>query len=494
MIAQARESPPEISPASFRDPAGRLLKLDGRIIRLLTDPRGIEEMDSFLAFEPVRAAVSAGDLVETWALSGDDADKIRAVASGARLIDLHAKARVFEHARIPFPSYAYEWAPEMLHAAGALTIDLATRFLSKGYGLKDATPYNVLFRGTKPVFVDIPSFERRDKGDKNWLAYGQFIRTFLMPLLANKHFGLSLDQLLLVHRDGLEPQDVYRLTGPLERLLPPFLGLVSLPSWLSSNNDGSDKKLYEKKLIQDHEKADFILRSMIRGLERSLAKLEPPKQRDSTWSGYMEQGGNNYTAEHQNAKQAFVEQAIREVGAKRVLDVGCNTGTFSFISAQAGASVVAIDFDPVVVGQVWRDACAKNLDVLPLVQNITRPSPAVGWRYGECASFLDRARGSFDAVLMLAVIHHLIVTERIPLEEIIELAAEMTKDALIIEFVSPQDSMFQRLTRGRDHLHVSLTPQVFEAACRPYFDQVRVQHVEGSTRWLYLLRKRTRQA
>jgi hypothetical protein len=30
--------------------------------------------------------------------------------------------------------------------------------LREGFGLKDATPYNVLFRGAQPVFVDLLSF------------------------------------------------------------------------------------------------------------------------------------------------------------------------------------------------------------------------------------------------------------------------------------------------------------------------------------------------
>ena len=102
---------------------------------------------------------------------------------------------------------------------------------------------------------------------------------------------------------------------------------------------------------------------------------------------------------------------------------------------------------------MWRQARAEKLDILPLAVNLTRPSPGTGWRNQECSSFLDRARGKFDAVLMLAVIHHMLVTERVPLAEIIDLAAELTTNLLIIEYVAPDDSMFRRLTRGREELH-----------------------------------------
>jgi SAM-dependent methyltransferase len=220
-----------------------------------------------------------------------------------------------------------------------------------------------------------------------------------------------------------------------------------------------------------------------------LRRLEPAGGKSSVWSDYMTTN-NNYTAEHFAAKQQFVKEALQEHGSKAVLDVGCNTGHFSAIAARAGARVVALDYDPVVVGEVWRAARAEKLNILPLVVNLTRPSPGVGWRNQECASFLERARGKFDAVLMLAVIHHMLVTERVPLPDIIDLAAELTTGLLVIEFIAPEDSMFGRLVRGREELHKDLTAELFEKLCARHFEIVRKQHVENTARTLYLLRKR----
>ena len=103
---------------------------------------------------------------------------------------------------------------------------------------------------------------------------------------------------------------------------------------------------------------------------------------------------------------------------------------------------------------------------LPLVVNLTRPSPPIGWLNAECPSFLDRARGAFDCILMLAVIHHMLVTERVPLRAIINLAAELTTRHAIIEFIDPADSMFRRLLRGRDELHRDLNATVRERVRR----------------------------
>jgi hypothetical protein len=163
---------------------------------------------------------------------------------------------------------------------------------------------------------------------------------------------------------------------------------------------------------------------------------------------------------------------------------------FSFLAAESGARVVSVDYDPVVVGELWRKAAERKADILPLVVNIARPTPAVGWANRECRSFLDRAQGAFEAVLMLALVHHLIVTERVPLPEIFQTARDMTRRWLIIEYVDPTDSMFVRLTRGRAHLHRDLNPQSFEAAAQNFFRIVKSEQVPGAERRLYLLEAR----
>ncbi|HXG68858.1 MAG TPA: class I SAM-dependent methyltransferase [Blastocatellia bacterium] len=456
------------------------MNVDGRVIRIV-NRSGLPDFQAFLNSATARRFVEQGRLVRTELLHPATADNLFERPTAGEL--------VVEHERVPFQSFPYEWPPEMLHAAGSLTLDLAESLLNDGFGLKDATPYNILFRGPHPVFIDLLSFEKRDPGDPIWLPYAQFMRTFLLPLLVNKHFGTPLDQLLTVRRDGLEPEDVYRLCGPLRRLLPPFLSLASIPTWLAARQSQDDQKIYQRKSLDNPEKARFILETLFKRLRRVLKKVEPGAGRKSAWSDYMG-ANNNYSDEHFRAKHRVVYDAMAEFTPQRVLDVGCNTGHFSEIAAKRGARVVAIDYDPVVVGETWRRAKAENLDILPLVVNLTRPSPAIGWRNQECPAFLERARGAFDAVLMLAVMHHMLVSERIPLPEIIDLAAELTADLLVIEFIAPADSMFRRITRGRDYLFADLTVGSFEEACRRKFEIVRSQHLEGTSRWLYLLRKR----
>ena len=483
-----RTTPPSNLAASFRDPSGTVFALDGRIFRIV-NASGVPDLNSFLASPHAKKCVDQGRVVGSRVLSESDQQALLSRPEVQSLFAGVSGAMVLEHTRIPFASFPYEWVPEMLHAAARLTLDLARQLLPDGIGLKDGTPYNILFRGPEPVFIDVLSFERRIAGDPTWLPYAQFVRTFLLPLLANRYFGLGLDQILTTRRDGLEPEDIYRWSGPAQRLLPPFLSLATMPTWLGSKHKQDDTKIYQKTVLDNPEKAQFILESLLNGLGRNLARLAPKAGASSVWSDYMG-SNNNYTADHFTAKQRIVSEALAEFPSKRVLDVGCNTGHFSAIAARAGASVVSIDYDPVVLGQVWRQARAEKLDILPLAVNLTRPTPSIGWRNQEWPSFLDRARGSFDAVLMLAVIHHMLVTERVPLPDILDLAAELTTDLLVIEFISPEDSMFRRLTRGREELHKDLTRELFEELCRRRFEMVRFQHLEGTTRWLYLLRRR----
>ena len=333
-------------------------------------------------------------------------------------------------------------------AAGALTLDLTEAALNEGFGLKDASPYNVLFRGASPVFIDVLSFERRDPLDSVWMAYAQFVRTFLLPLMANRYFGLPLNQILTGQRDGIEPETMYRWAGLWRRFVPPFLGLVTIPKWLGGGQSGATP-VYRRKPAGSPEQARFVLRGLLRNCRRQLNSLSPPAAKESNWSGYLDHK-SLYSSAQLAQKETFVREALDLAGPQTVLDVGANEGRFSTLAARSaasrpGASVVAIDSDPAVMGTLWQAASRENLDVLPLVVDLTRPTPAVGWRNQECASFLDRARGGFDLVMMLAVVHHMLVSERIPLEDLLDLADDLSREYVLIEFVAPSDPMFQRI-------------------------------------------------
>ena len=467
--------------ASFRDPDGRLFSHQGRILRAV-NAGGRASLDAFLTSPAIQQERAKGGAVSARVLAEPEAAAVLADPAARRTYDSCGAELLVEHGAIPFPSYPAEWPAEMLHAGGEHTIRLARELLQEGLGLKDATPYNILFRGPQPVFVDALSVERRDPRDPIWLPYAQFQRTFVLPLLAYRYFGILPAQVFTNQRDGMEAEELYRLASVLQRLRPPFLGAVSLPRWLSHSPAG----IYSERRVEA-AKARFILERRLAGAQRQLQRLTPSGQ-TSDWAGYAQQ--HTYTEAQLRSKEETIQRVLRQSRPERVLDVGCNTGRFSLQAAAAGAAVVAIDLDAVSVGRVWHAAIGARANVLPLVVNLARPTPAMGWRNQETPSFLERARGGFDCVLMLAVLHHLLVTERIPLDEVLALAAELTRDLLVIEYVAPEDPMFRLITRGREHLHAGLNQQVFERSAAARFEQVERRPMEGAQRWLYVLKKR----
>jgi SAM-dependent methyltransferase len=469
---------------SFRDPSGFCFVLENRIFRLV-HREAAAPFAAFLAGKAGREAIGQGLVVGSRRLPPPEArlwrDRLTAEQPDA---PIREDDSLYEHERVPFVSYPSEWPADMLHAAAALTLDVGDRLLESSLGLKDATPYNVLFRGPAPILVDVLSIEARTPGDPIWIPYAQFCRTFLFPLLMWKFWQLDPAGYLLQYRDGIEPEAFYRLCGWGRRLRPPVLQHVSLPVWLGKQAEGNASA--RPRLLRSADQARFVLGSLYSGLRKALAQASPAARSKTVCINYM--GTHSYSENGFASKESLV-QSFLETRPKAVLDVGANTGHFSLLAAKAGARVVAIDLDPGCMGRLWQRARAERLDVLPLVVNLARPTPAVGWRNNECASFLERAEGAFDMVLMLAVVHHLLVSERVPLPELAALVSRLTTAWAVIEFVPPEDPMFRRIVRGREHLHAGLTPAAFEEAFSRLFTVQRREPIPDSSRILYLFKK-----
>lgn len=458
-----------------------MVSKDGRVLRFVRQLGG----ETFLRFTQTDLAnelFCEGKVVDTKPVNRQDAMGFLPESG------LFETAYVWEHEAIPFPSYPHEWAPEMLAAAGELTLELALRLQKIGWGLKDATPYNILFRGPVPIFIDVLSLEERPPNDPLWKAAAQFERTFILPLIAYQYFGISPANTFLECREGMEPEALFRICGPVRRLSPLSMRFVTLPVWLGRGQKPGGKDLYRSRLQPNAQQAQFSLRLLYRGLQRQLGKLRTRCVKTSHWSSYMQQ--NTYSDIEFSLKSTYVADMVKKYSPSRVLDVGCNTGEFSLLAAGQGAKVVAIDTDLAVIGSTFRKALEHHCQILPLIVNFARPTPALGWDNAENLSFLDRARGHFDAVFMLGILHHLMVTERLPIMEILAMANRLTKKWVLIEYVGKDDPMFIHLSRGRESLHGDWSIDFFQSCCRQCFDVVETVHLGESHRWLFLLHKR----
>jgi len=473
---------------SFRDPSGIVLKYNGRILRLVKIEQE-QHLRKMVEIPVIHQLIKSRSIPATDILPEKEFKRLENELSSLRHVQFSDFALCLEHEAIPFPSYPYEWAPEMLHCAAEFTLDICLKILNQNLGLKDATPYNILFRGTNPVFVDFLSFETRDPTDQIWTPYAQFVRTFLLPLLVNQQNKIPLNQIFLNKADGLEPENVYQLMSGYKLIKPSVFTLVTLPTLFSRlpQSDQNESMIYQRKKAPSKEMAKFILEHILKGLQKHVRRLMP-KQNKSKWTDYFRKE-ESYSKDEFKTKEKIVLRLLQQLKPKKLLDVGCNTGHFSILAAQNNASVVAIDSDSAVIGTLWREARKSSLDILPLVVEICRPSPSIGWDNAEYLSFIKRSKGVFDTVLMLAVIHHMSVTSRIPFEAIAKKSSELTTRHLIIEFVSPEDPMFRKIVRGRDLLYSHLTQDYFESVWTRYFNLLSREQ-SGAHRLIYLFEKK----
>ena len=460
---------------TFRDPAGQLQLTEKHAVRRI-HRAAVEETKAFLSSSLRDSLERSGDLVPTEIL-------------GSHSCDAESDDDLWlQHPRIDPISYPWEWTASQWQAAAALTLRLATQAIDAGWTLKDATPLNILFDGPRPVLVDVLSFERRDPRSTVWLAYGQFVRTFLLPLIATKYLSWPL-QATFFSRDGYEPTDLYRALTPLQRLKPDLLDVVTLATIFDKKGARQSKPrgvAPGKVSNTDPDLAAHILHKRIARLGKQIRRATRAEGR-SAWSNYT-QSATHYSPADSEAKQQFVKSVLQRCLPGRVLDIGANSGTYSRLAAEAGADVVALDSDTAAIDALWSKARQQGSSITALVANIARPTPAAGWRNQEQLSLLERLTGKFDLVLMLAVIHHLILREQLPLTHIGDLCASLTRRWLVLEWVPPSDPMYQEWLRGREALYGSLSEDDLRQAFQWHFDVVD-RMVLGNNRVLLLLER-----
>jgi len=453
---------------TFRDPGGSVeLRPDG-VYRSVRSPFDAEILD-FLDQPFAAKLVAEGRLV---------ASEVVSTAEDSAPL-------VLRHPRIAFQSYPWEWSPAHWLAAAELTLNLCSDLVQRGWILKDATPLNVLFQGSQPIFVDVLSIERMDPHQPIWLAYGQFVRTFLLPMLAHAKLGWPL-QLALTRRDGYEPEEVYAALSWPALLQQPALSSVTLPALLSKRGNAQSGGL-ASRAMKDPEVAKQVLLRTLKGLLSHMRRVTP-SHRASTWLNYAETA-THYSETDHASKRSFVTATLVKAKPVYLLDVGCNTGVYSMLAADAGAEVISVDTDLQAVDRLCATLKGSGKNIQPLCVDLAYPTPAVGWENRESASFLSRCIGHFDTVMMLAVLHHLLLRAQVPMDRIAELCSNLTTTHLILEWVPPTDPKFQELIRGRDAIYAHITESAFREAFARHFTTANEMTLANGRILLHLRRK-----
>lgn len=487
------ETAPTPRTASFRDPVGRVVLIGDRCFRVMTPQAGLV-LEEFLATEVAQRGIVQGKLVAT--RKPDSIPEELLKVPGVSEWSDKVQPSVFEHEAINFPNYPDEWPAEMFESAARLTLDLAADVVPFEFNLKDGTPWNVMFRGPEPVFLDMASFERRDPLERVWIPYGQFVRTFLLPLLIWRAMRVPPGQHFRVSRDGLKPAECFRQLGLARALRRPALEICALPAalaWWAGKRKQTTAQVRQPR-AGTAEEAQFVISHLLRRLKRALDRVVMRDPAKSEWTSYADEvAEREFASGYFEVKRQFVAEVIELTSPASCLDIGCNTGYFSLMTAEAGARVVAVDSDAASMGALYRKVRVDRQNILPLVIDIARPTPALGWNNSESLAFLDRAvRARFEMVMMLALIHHLCLVERVPLVEVARLAARLAPRWLLIEFVPREDPLAQRMpgywTSDSDWSPYSR--QAFEEVFGRYFRSVRATELAGSGRWIYLMERR----
>jgi hypothetical protein len=381
---------------------------------------------------------------------------------------------------IPFISYPYEWTFSQLKDAALTTLQAQIKALNFGMTLKDASAYNVQFLRGQAVLIDTLSFEKYQEGEP-WVSYRQFCQHFLAPLALMSYQHVGLGQLSRIYIDGI-PLDLAHALLPTRTHLQPALQMhIHLHARLQ-------KKSEDRPDMRHSRRGTFSLtafKGLIDSLESAIKKLKwHPK--GTEWADYKSE--DSYSEVALNHKQEVVAEFLRQVQPKRVWDLGANTGSFSRIASDMGIFTVSFDKDSSAVEKNYIDSKAQGeTNLLPLLLDMTNPSPMIGWANAERMDL--RRRGPADMVLALALIHHLAISDNLPLGMIADFFSQLCEWA-VVEFVPKSDARVMHLLATRKDIFPSYTLEHFELEFSAFFDIKSKRHINGSERTLYLMKKR----
>lgn len=453
----------QILGASFRDPSGFLFSRAGTLYRQVNQAYR-SDYDFQLSSGLYKRLASSGLLVSQAEAAVEPADPVTAY-------------KVIQPELVPFISYPYEWSFSQFQDAALITVKIQKIALEFGMSLKDASAYNIQFMRGKPVLIDTLSFEIY-KENKPWVAYRQFCQHFLAPLALMAYRDIRLSQLLRVYLDGI-PLDL------ASRLLPSRarfnFGLLSNIFIHARAQKAYADKPGQKPRINIGMSKQALL-ALIESLESTVDRLKWDPS-GTEWGNYYKV--TNYSDAAFEQKKQLVSEWMERIRPGIAWDLGANTGIFSRLVSRAGGNAVSFDVDPAAVEQNYLQVrLEKEQNVLPLICDLTNPSPAIGWNNQERRSFVDR--GPADVILALALIHHLAISNNVPLSKLAEFFHELGH-WLVIEFVPKSDSQVQKLLKSREDIFPQYIQGDFEKTFQEKFTIHEAIKLTDSERYLYLM-------
>jgi len=450
-------------PASYRDPSGFIFEHEGKIYRQVNKSyaASFEQLHNSGLYQQL---VSKGDLI------AHTETNINISGSRDWFTTLLPE-------QLPFISYPYEWCFDQLRDAALLTLSINRSSMEQGMILKDATPYNIQFLHGRPVFIDTLSFDRYE-ADQPWIAYRQFCENFLFPLYLEHYLGIDCIPWLRNYLDGIPVDTTARLLPWKSKWNLGVRLHVLLQNKIKQAGQGNGSQ----KIVFSKQKMLHLLQH----LESIVANIKPGYPSQSNWSNYYEETilGQDYLKE----KEKIFMKMLGLLNYSTVADLGANDGHFSTMLAKSSKLVIAIDSDSRCINRLYQRCKTESVkNIVPLVNDLSNPSPSLGFNNKERESLGKRIKA--DLVVALALIHHLAISKNLPLPMLANYFSSFSPQ-LIIEFVPKEDEKLKQLLSGRRDIFDHYTKDDFEKSFSDYYTILASETIPGTGRVLYCMKRK----
>ena len=457
--------------SSFRDPSGFLFWRDGTIYRWIDESYGA-------AFRHAQASGLYAKAVEAGLLLPFEVcDGMHHPAPGEAAREPLA---VLKPVQLKLLTYPYEWSFGQLQDAAIATLDLHLLALDHGMLLKDASAFNIQFVDGAPRLIDHLSFDRLED-HAAWPAYGQFCRHFLSPLLLMSYVDLSMGRLLQIHLDGI-PLDLASRLLPRRTSFSPGMQIhLHLHARVSRKYAAKRTRVLDSRRALSADRHRAIATSL-----KSLVKSLKPKDQITEWGDYY--SDTNYTSDAFVTKKDIIVEFVKRTRPQTLWDLGGNNGEMSRAVRDLVDQILCVDIDPRAVDLNYRECRKAGItNIVPAIADLTNPTPALGLFNKERLSLFGRRPP--DLLMALALIHHLAITNNVPLPYIAEIFGRQAR-TLIIEFVPKSDSQVQRLLANRQDIFPHYDEANFKQAFSEHFDIVDERPIPETDRVLYLMARK----
>lgn len=342
-----------------------------------------------------------------------------------------------EHEIVDVVSYPHEWSFSMLKDAALVVLkvnEIANEF---GYQTKDCHGYNVLFVGERPVYIDLGSFIPFHAKELTLLSVDQFLRSYYYPMKIWASVGDVWGK-KAVHRTALllDTEDYLRCRWPIFRwaiadsvgkLVSKIYKMCSCPD--EQFSEAKARHAAWKGYLGESCRSFGRVFASIQRLRRSVQKIKR-KASKTPWSDYhdsftLQNGEMTLTPRFQ-----YIADLLISLKVTSILEVAGNQGVLSRALKRMNPSllVTCTDADEVALDKGY---CVSKAEGLGINWAVLNPL------FFEFATVEESPllRFQADAVVALALSHHLILASSLRLEWVLDLLSEYCSNYLLIEFM-----------------------------------------------------------